>query len=66
MELVNRRRSKEGAKGSVPNLPMRQVYTEVRSTLPTMLEYSQALRGREQRKDKYFDPGKVFLLYYCP
>ncbi len=43
MELVNRWRSKEGAKGSVPNLPMRQVYTEVRSTLPTMLKYSQAL-----------------------
>ena len=43
MELVNRWRSKEGAKGSVPNLPMRQVYTEVRSTLPTMLKYSRAL-----------------------
>ena len=43
IELVNRWRSKEGAKGSVPNLPMRQVYTEVWSTLPTMLLYSQAL-----------------------
>ncbi len=43
IELVNRWRSKEGAKGSVPNLPMQQVYTEVRSTLPTMLLYSQAL-----------------------
>jgi hypothetical protein len=43
MELVYRWRSKEGAKGLVPNLPMRQVYTEVRSTLPTMLEYSRAL-----------------------
>ncbi len=43
MELVNRWRSKEGAKGSVPNLPMRQVYTEVRSTLPTKLKYSRAL-----------------------
>jgi hypothetical protein len=43
MELINRWRSKEAAKGSVPNLPMRQVYTEVRSTLPTMLKYSQAL-----------------------
>ena len=42
MELVNRWRSKEGAKGSVPNLPMRQVYTEVRCTLPTMLKYSRA------------------------
>jgi hypothetical protein len=43
MELINRWRTKEAAKGSVPNLPMRQVYTEVKSTLPTMLEYSQAL-----------------------
>jgi hypothetical protein len=43
MELINRWRSKEGVKGSVPNLPMRQVYTEVKSTLPTMLKYSQAL-----------------------
>jgi hypothetical protein len=43
MELVNRWPSKEGAKGSVPNLPMQQVYTKVRSTLPTMLKYSQAL-----------------------
>ncbi len=43
MELVNRWMSMEGAKGSVPNMPMRQVYTEVRSTLPTMLEYSWAL-----------------------
>ncbi len=43
MELVNRWRSKEGAKGSVPNLPMRQVYTKVSSMLPTMLKYSRAL-----------------------
>ena len=43
MELINRWRTKEAAKGSVPNLPMRQVYTEVKSTLPTMLEYSRAL-----------------------
>ena len=40
IELVNRWRSKEGGKGSVANPPMRQVYTEVRSTLPTMLKYS--------------------------
>ena len=39
MELVNRWHSKEGAKGSVPNLPIQQVYTKVRSTLPTMLKY---------------------------
>ncbi len=42
MELINRWRTKEAAKGSVPNLPMWQVYTEVKSTLPTMLEYSRA------------------------
>ncbi len=57
MELVNKRRSKEGAKGLVPNLPMRQVYTKVRSTLPTMMDYSQDLWGRGQREGKYFDPG---------
>ena len=43
MELINRWRSKEAAKGSTPNLPMRQVYTEVKSTLPTMMQYSRAL-----------------------
>jgi hypothetical protein len=43
MELVNRWRSKEGVKGSVPNLPMRHVYTEIRITLPTKLKYSQTL-----------------------
>ena len=43
MELVNRWRSKEGVKGSVPNLLMLQVYTQVRSTLPTMLKYSCAI-----------------------
>jgi len=43
MELINRWRSKEAARGSMPNLPMRQVYTEVKSTLPTMMQYSRAL-----------------------
>ena len=43
MELINRWRSKEAAKGSMPNLPMRQVYTEVKSTLPTVMQYSRAL-----------------------
>ncbi len=40
---INRWRSKEAAKGSTPNLPMQQVYTEVKSTLPTMMQYSGAL-----------------------
>jgi hypothetical protein len=60
MELVNRWRSKEGAKGSVPNLPMRQVYTGVQSTLPTMLKYSRALWGRGRKEGKCWSGG-VFL-----
>jgi hypothetical protein len=43
IELVNRWRKKEAAKGSEPGLLMRQVYTQVRSTLPTMLKFSKAL-----------------------
>ena len=43
IELVNRWRKKEAAKGSEPGLPMRQIYTQVRSTLPTMLKFSKAL-----------------------
>ena len=43
IELINRWRKKEAAKGSVAGLPMRQVYTQVRSTLPAMLKFSQAL-----------------------
>ena len=43
IELVNRWRKKKAAKGSEPGLPMRQVYTQVRSTLPTMLKISKAL-----------------------
>jgi hypothetical protein len=35
IELVNRWRKKEVAKGSEADLPMRQVYMQVRSTLPT-------------------------------
>ena len=41
--LVNRWRKKEAAKGSEPGLPMRQVYTQVRNTLPVMQEFSRAL-----------------------
>jgi hypothetical protein len=43
IELINRWRKKEAAKGSEAGLVMRQVYTQVRSTLPTMLKYSKAL-----------------------
>ncbi len=43
IELINRWRKKEAAKGSEAGLTMRQVYTQVRSTLPTMLNFSKAL-----------------------
>ena len=43
IELVNRWRKKEAAKGSEPGLPMRQVYTQVRSAVPIMKLYSKAL-----------------------
>lgn len=43
IELINRWRKKEAAKGSEAGLPMRQVYTQVRSSLPTMLKFSKAL-----------------------
>ncbi len=43
IELVNHWRKKEAAKGSEVGLTMRQVYTQVKSTLPTMLKFSKAL-----------------------
>ncbi len=43
IELINRWHKKEAAKGSEAGLPMRQVYTQVKSTLPTMLKFSKAL-----------------------
>ena len=43
IELINRWRSKEAARGSVAGLPMQQVYTQVKSTVPTMLAFSKAL-----------------------
>ena len=45
IELINRWRKNEAAKGSEAGLAMRQVYTQtqVRSTLPTMLKFSKAL-----------------------
>jgi hypothetical protein len=43
IELINRWRKKEAAKGSEAGLAMRQVYTQVRSTMPTMLKFSMAL-----------------------
>ncbi len=43
IELINRWRKKEAAQGSETGLPMRQVYTQVQSALPTMKEFSRAL-----------------------
>ncbi len=43
IKLINRWRKKEAAKGSEAGLPMRQVYTQVKSTLPTMIKFSKAL-----------------------
>jgi hypothetical protein len=43
LELINRWRKKEAAKGSEAGLAMRQVYMQVRSTLPTMLRFSKTL-----------------------
>ncbi len=43
IELINRWRKKEAARGSEAGLPMRQVYTQVRSALSTMKEFSRAL-----------------------
>ncbi len=43
IELINRWHKKEAARGSKAGLPMRQVYTQVRSTLFTMMEFLRAL-----------------------
>ena len=44
VNLMNRWRIKEGAKGSAPGLTMRQTYTQVRDTLPQLKMYSKALQ----------------------
>ena len=43
IKLINRWRKKEAARGLEAAPPMRQVYTQVRSALPTMKEFSRAL-----------------------
>ncbi|KAL7468881.1 hypothetical protein ACHAXS_009127 [Conticribra weissflogii] len=43
IELINRWRKKEAARGTEPGLPMRQVYTDVANTVDKMLEFSQGL-----------------------
>jgi len=43
IELINRWRKKEAARGTEPGLPMRQVYTEVSKSLEALLRFSQSL-----------------------
>ena len=43
IELVNRWRKKEAAKGAQPGLAMRQVYTDAIAAVETTLRYSQSL-----------------------
>jgi hypothetical protein len=43
IELVNRWRKKEAARGAEAGLAMRQVYTQVLSAVDTTLRYSQSL-----------------------
>ena len=40
LELMNRWRKRERARGAEPGLSMRQVYTQVRDTIDATLEYS--------------------------
>jgi len=42
IELINRWRKKEAARGTEPGLPMRQVYTEVGKSLEAMLRFSRS------------------------
>jgi hypothetical protein len=42
IDLMGRWRQKELARGTQPGLPMRQVYTQVKSSFPAMLTYSEA------------------------
>ena len=42
IDLMGRWQQKEAAKGSQPGLPMRQVYTQVKSSFPAMLLYSES------------------------
>ena len=43
IELINCWCKKEAAEGSEVGLPMQQVYTQVKSTLHTILKFSTAL-----------------------
>ena len=43
VNMINRWRTKEGAKGSAPGLSMEQTYTNMRDVMHLMIEYSKAL-----------------------
>jgi hypothetical protein len=43
IDLMGRWRQREAAKGTEPGLPMRQVYTQMKSVFPAMLAFSGAL-----------------------
>ena len=43
IDLINRWRKREAARGAEPGLPMRQVYTQALSALETTLRFSQSL-----------------------
>ena len=42
IQLMNRWRKKEGAKGAAPGLSMHPTYLQLRSMFPTLKKYSQA------------------------
>ena len=48
IELINRWRSREAARGTESGLPMRQVYTQASNMLSTMIQYSQGLWVRAE------------------
>jgi hypothetical protein len=48
IELINRWRKREAAKGTEAGLPMRQVYTQVSNLLGTVLQFSQGLWVRAE------------------
>mmetsp|Transcript_35888 Transcript_35888/g.85574 ORF Transcript_35888/g.85574 Transcript_35888/m.85574 type:complete len:423 (+) Transcript_35888:1865-3133(+) len=43
VNMINRWRTKEGAKGSAPGLSMEQTYTNMRDVIHLMIQYSKAL-----------------------
>ena len=43
VNMINRWRTKEGAKGSAPGLSMGQTYTNMRDVIHLMIQYSKAL-----------------------